>query len=159
MAERDPYEVLGLESDATPEQIRAAFRRTIRSSHPDTASESEGPDVQSVMDAYRLLSDPSTRADLDSALSSRGRRIEVSRRRSRIREGSGARGGPCRVCQGSGTVRDVRICPACQGRAETTRLDGRVARVVRCRICVGRGRLESVRQCSACAGTGKTSQA
>jgi len=34
-AEQDPFEVLGLARDATPDQIRAAWRAAVQGSHPD----------------------------------------------------------------------------------------------------------------------------
>ena len=34
-AERDPYEVLGLPDDATPDEVRRAWRQAVRESHPD----------------------------------------------------------------------------------------------------------------------------
>ncbi|MEL6521021.1 MAG: molecular chaperone DjiA [Pseudomonadota bacterium] len=34
-ARRDPYDVLGVEPDASKEEIRAAWRRLVRESHPD----------------------------------------------------------------------------------------------------------------------------
>ncbi|MDF1871445.1 molecular chaperone DjiA [Vannielia sp.] len=34
-AEPDPYDVLGVPHDASPEEIRAAWRRQVRESHPD----------------------------------------------------------------------------------------------------------------------------
>lgn len=154
MAERDPYELLGIGRGATPEEIRAAFRRAVRESHPDTSSESGGPDVQSVLDAYRLLSDPATRAGYDASTGSSGRRIEVRRSGSRPFDSDWAPRPRCETCRGSGTVRDVRVCHACDGRTEITRLDGRVARVLRCKICLGRGRREALRRCADCSGSG-----
>jgi len=34
-AERDPYDILGVSSDATPQEVRAAWRALVRASHPD----------------------------------------------------------------------------------------------------------------------------
>lgn len=36
MADTDPYVILGIDPDATPEQIRAAFRKAVVRAHPDT---------------------------------------------------------------------------------------------------------------------------
>ena len=61
----DPYEVLGLSSDASPEQIRLAYRRLVRQHHPDRHQD-EGPQQQAarhsriadITAAYRMLNDP-----------------------------------------------------------------------------------------------------
>ncbi len=60
---RDPYAVLGLERDATPEQIRVAFRRLSKKHHPDRGGKAE--DFTAVVEAYDLLRDPERRAAYD----------------------------------------------------------------------------------------------
>jgi len=60
---RDPYDVLGLERDATPEQIRIAFRKLSKKHHPDHGGKAE--DFTAVVDAYDLLRDPERRAAYD----------------------------------------------------------------------------------------------
>lgn len=55
----DPYRVLGLTRGATPDQIRAAYRRLARAVHPDV---SKAPDAAArfaaLADAYEQLTDP-----------------------------------------------------------------------------------------------------
>lgn len=60
----DPYKTLGVAPDATPEQIRKAFRKLISKLHPDR----DGGDTErakAVNDAYSLLMDPERRAAYD----------------------------------------------------------------------------------------------
>lgn len=59
----DPYEVLGVASDATTKQIKDAYRRALRSAHPDQGGSVE--DSQRVNAAYATLSDPSSRTAYD----------------------------------------------------------------------------------------------
>lgn len=71
---REPnfYEVLGVARDASPEEIRAAFRRLARELHPDRF---QGPEkkraeerFQRVTQAFNVLSNPETRARYDKSL-------------------------------------------------------------------------------------------
>ena len=69
MAERDPYEVLGVSRDASPDEIKKSYRRLAREHHPDThqgegagAAEAE---FKAVAAAYEVLSDPERRDRFD----------------------------------------------------------------------------------------------
>lgn len=57
------YETLGVKRDATPEQIKAAYRRAARKHHPDRGGDRE--EMQRVNDAYAVLSDPDKRRQYD----------------------------------------------------------------------------------------------
>jgi molecular chaperone DnaJ len=64
---QDLYELLGISRDATPEQIRKAYRQLARRMHPDV----NGGDAESterfkqINSAYEILSDPEKRARYD----------------------------------------------------------------------------------------------
>lgn len=60
----DFYEILGVSRDATPEEIRAAWRAATRVAHPD-AGGSAGL-FRLVMEASETLLDPARRADYDA---------------------------------------------------------------------------------------------
>jgi molecular chaperone DnaJ len=64
---RDPYEVLGVGRDATPEEIKAAYRRLARQHHPDVNSEDPNAEetFKEIGQAYAVLSDPDRRARYD----------------------------------------------------------------------------------------------
>lgn len=56
---RDPYEVLGIKRDASPEEIKSIYRKEANKAHPD-----KGGSVEKMSDlsqAYALLSDPGRR--------------------------------------------------------------------------------------------------
>ena len=64
MADTDYYKVLGVERDATSEDIRKAYRRLARRHHPDvnpgnTASEER---FKQISEAFEVLSDSEKRA-------------------------------------------------------------------------------------------------
>lgn len=63
---RDYYKVLGVARDASPDDIKKAYRKLARKYHPDVSKE---PDAESrfkeVAEAYEALSDPEKRAAYD----------------------------------------------------------------------------------------------
>ena len=63
---RDYYEVLGIDRDASDEEIRKAFRRLDFKYHPDhNRDEQAGEEFKEVNEAYEILSDPNKRAAYD----------------------------------------------------------------------------------------------
>lgn len=65
-AQRDYYEVLGIQRNATPEEIKKAFRRLARQYHPDVNKEDNAADkFKEINEAYEVLSDQQKRAMYD----------------------------------------------------------------------------------------------
>jgi molecular chaperone DnaJ len=66
MAKRDYYEVLGVQRNATKDDLRSAFRRLARQYHPDA---NKAPDAEErfkeINEAYAILSDDERRAAYD----------------------------------------------------------------------------------------------
>jgi molecular chaperone DnaJ len=64
---RDPYAVLGLERDATDQQVKKAFRQLARELHPDVnAHDAQAEEkFKEAAEAYEILSDPERRATYD----------------------------------------------------------------------------------------------
>lgn len=67
MAKRDYYDILGVGRDATPEQIKKAYRTLARKYHPDVnPNDKEAEEkFKEVKEAYDVLSDPDKRARYD----------------------------------------------------------------------------------------------
>ena len=64
---RDHYEVLGVSRDASPEEVKRAYRRLARQHHPDTNQDDGGAEAEFklVAAAYEVLSDPDRRRNYD----------------------------------------------------------------------------------------------
>jgi DnaJ-class molecular chaperone len=64
----DPYEALGLTKTATAADIKKAYRKLVRTSHPDLHPDDSGAEARfkAISAAYDLLKDPETRARFDA---------------------------------------------------------------------------------------------
>ncbi|SHE95859.1 J domain-containing protein [Streptoalloteichus hindustanus] len=64
---RDPYEVLGVPTTASQQEIAHAYRSLVRQHHPDSgdADTAGGTSLGEVVAAYAVLRDPARRAQHD----------------------------------------------------------------------------------------------
>lgn len=73
------YEVLGVQTGATCQEIKSAYRRLARTLHPDVASSGSSADeFMRVHAAYATLCDPEKRATYDSSLFRRRRAAVIT---------------------------------------------------------------------------------
>jgi len=63
------YELLGLGPDASPAEIKKAFREKAKKLHPDIAGESAGAQMRKLLTAYETLSSGQKRYEYDRAYS------------------------------------------------------------------------------------------
>ena len=65
-AVRDLYEILGVQRDASPTEIKAAYRKLARTLHPDVnADPTDQERFKEITGAYEILSDPAKRRRYD----------------------------------------------------------------------------------------------
>jgi curved DNA-binding protein len=66
MKYKDYYEILGVPRDATPDQIKSAYRKLARKYHPDVSKHPEAEaHFKEMGEAYKVLKDPESRASYD----------------------------------------------------------------------------------------------
>jgi molecular chaperone DnaJ len=67
MAHKDYYEILGLKKDASPDDIKKAFRQLARKYHPDLNKGSKEAEAKfkEINEANQVLSDPQKKAEYD----------------------------------------------------------------------------------------------
>ncbi|MGH9552736.1 MAG: DnaJ domain-containing protein, partial [Terriglobales bacterium] len=65
MSKRDYYEVLGVQRNASLDDIKKAFRNLARSLHPDNKDSGDEAKFKELAEAYEVLSDQSRRAQYD----------------------------------------------------------------------------------------------
>lgn len=69
-ADKEYYEVLQVEDDVSPEEIKTAFRKLVKEHHPDMSINKDEPVADSevfsdITEAYEILIDPISRAEYD----------------------------------------------------------------------------------------------
>lgn len=90
-ADSDLYAVLGVNSTASGEQIRRAYRRRALALHPDRNPDPDAaPAFRAVAEAYAVLADPTRRTEYDTARTQPG---------------------PCRSAARTGPARDRAAAP------------------------------------------------
>ena len=157
---KDYYATLGLTREASSDEIKKAFRRLARETHPDAnpGDPSAEPRFREVAEAYEVLSDPARRAAYD-----RGDQFDVSSLFSHFGGvddllrtffgGVGGFGGPTRV-RGS----DVLIAASISLEEAAVGVDREVSfrAPTTCSVCDGSGAAEGHEPttCNRCGGRG-----
>ncbi len=169
MANIDPYAILGVEREATAEEIKRSYRKLARELHPDVNPDPESQErFKQVTAAYEVLSDPEKREMYDLGIDPRtGAAGNFGAGNFGFGDfmdaffGQQARGPRSRMRRGQdalirltidldeaafGTERDITVdtavaCTSCSGAGTAPG-----ASVVMCPMCKGRGEVQSVQR-------------
>jgi len=162
---RDLYEVLGVERDASSEDIRRAYRRLAREHHPDVNEDSRSEErFKEIAGAYEILSDPEKRQRYDAYGQSGGPAgqgfTDIQDIFDLFFSGGfgGARGGRGPRSQvRRGEDLGVRVALSFRDAMFGVRRELQVERLVTCTRCMGNGAEPGTAPvaCRTCKGTGE----
>jgi molecular chaperone DnaJ len=160
----DYYGVLGIEREATAEEIKKAYRRLARQLHPDVNPDEEER-FKEVTTAYEVLSDPQKRemydlgADPFSTGGGFGQGFGFSDIMDAFFGGAGAQRGP-RSRQRAGRDAMIRLEIDLVEATFGANRDIQVDTAVVCTTCAGEGTAPgtSLRRCDICQGRGEVKQ-
>ena len=66
---KDFYKILGVDRDASPDQIKKAYRKLAKKFHPDTSEEENAEDrFKEIAEAYSVLSNPDKKTAYDNPM-------------------------------------------------------------------------------------------
>jgi len=176
----DPYAELEVDPQAGTAELRSAYRRLVRSVHPDVNPDPEARiRFEALTAAYAVLSDPAKRAVVDVAVDELTRfRARRPRPRERVRTGYDVtvdltlsrrddeevvhvpRLVPCLDCHSSGATSEtvVEICEPCAGTGHVEHVQHTYAGDVRtwrtCGSCRAVG-MVYLDPCGTCGGEGR----
>ncbi len=166
---KDYYDILGVARDATPEEIKKAFRALARETHPD--ANPNDPEAEArfrdIAEAYEVLSDQEKRARYDRGETFGGQDLfsQFGGLEDILQQffgggfggfGGGGRRGPARG-QDVGVRLEIELSEAASGIDREVSFTG----PVRCSTCDGKGAKPGTDTitCSTCGGQGRVQAA
>ncbi len=159
---KDFYKILGVDRDASPDQIKKAYRKLAKKFHPDTSEEENAEDrFKEIAEAYSVLSNPDKKTAYDNPMPQgfpgAGGFEDFF---SQFDVGMGdffpgfGRGQKAKPRAGNLRYRlNLDFMSAAKGKS----IDVKVDRIVSCRTCEGSGKTAEtvVEMCEQCAGAGQ----
>ncbi|XWN34648.1 MAG: molecular chaperone DnaJ [Roseivirga sp.] len=176
MAKRDYYEILGVQRNASPEEIKKAYRKIALKYHPDKNPDNKAAEekFKEAAEAYDVLSNAEKRQRYDrlghagvQGAGGRGREMNMEDIFSQFSDIFGNGGGPFENFfrqgrQGTRKGTDLRIKLKLSLEEVANGVDKKikVKRYAACKTCGGNGAKEgtAMAKCKACSGTGHVRQ-
>ncbi len=170
---RDPYEVLGVARDATPEQINKSYRKFSKHYHPDrnVGDEDAKKKYLEVQEAFQQIQNPTKQQGFGTfdpfgwmggwnPFGSQDARmpkvvnvsLTVEELFSGCKKKINYRKGSCKACNGSGSKKQDS-CKSCNGQGVYVQRQGNMTIQTHCPVCSGKGKVNA-ESCSDCEGTG-----
>lgn len=143
-AVKDHYKTLELQPSATPEEVKAAYRRLAKQWHPDRhhGSRTAVEKMTEINEAYSVLFDPLLRARYDK----RASQVDLF---DLVNQMFGGALTPQAASTSAPTDRwsdpladqkqKPKLCPRCQGRKHSFMKQGMVMFKIPCAACSGKG--------------------
>ncbi len=168
MSKKDYYETLGINKDASQEDIKKAFRQLARKYHPDIAGKESEEKFKEINEAFQVLGDPQKKAQYDQFGSAAFRPEDFSGFRTPgfdelfrsfgfgdiFEAFSGRERGRAGQEEGADLRHDLEISLEDSFSGVTEKID--VQGFSACKTCDGTGAKHgSVRECANCNGTGE----
>ena len=162
---RDHYAVLGVSRDASPEEIKKAYRSLARELHPDRNPGDEAAEerFKEVTHAYEVLSDPEKKLRYDTYGDDRGGAAgfgdfgNISDLFSSFFGGVGGVGGqrPGQQTRGADVLAEVEL--TLEEAAEGVEREVEMDTLTQCEDCAGSGAAPGTHpeRCADCGGTGE----
>jgi len=180
MNRNEAYNILGLDSSATEEDVNKAFRKLAAQYHPDrNKDENAEAEFKKINEAAQILKKPEEEFNPFFNVPSWANSVNfhVNRRRRNSppptvyvnfsfeesvlgckKEIEFTRDARCNACQGRGDILTNDKCPACNGKGNTSQHQntnsGHFKFIMTCPQCSGSGKKAD--PCSTCSGTGAT---
>jgi len=164
----DYYEVLSVARDASADDIKKAFRRKARETHPDVNDTHDAEEVfKGINEAYEVLSDPEKRARYDrfgtadpqmGGMGDFGGGVGMDDIFNMFFGGMGGRMGGARKPDPAGRDYAVQLSVTLEEAGAGASKQVTITHPVTCSVCSGTGVAEggSVRTCADCGGSGMT---
>src|SRR3569623_1938546 len=173
MTTRDYYEILGVGRNASPEEIKKAYRKVALKYHPDKNPDNKAAEekFKEAAEAYEVLSHAEKKQQYDrfghaGVRGPGGRGPEVNmedffaqfsdiNKKIKIKHNTS-----CDTCVGNGSREGTAIitCSVCQGTGQTRKIAhtmlGQVMTTAPCTACYGEGKSIAA-PCTACGGEGR----
>lgn len=157
------YEILGLETSASIEEVNKAFKKMAARFHPDVNKESDAEEkFKNINSAYQLINNPPAKTSFNDHFKQNVHTVSIPEPihlqthltfiesvLGCTKEFQAEKYVQCSTCDGVGGI-GKNICEKCKGRGRSIFKEGYNTFIVECDACNGVGK--QLEQCTICSG-------